>query len=191
MELRTKVNIEPSEDKISYNDPVMFIGSCFASSIGARIEMGRMPVMINPAGTVYNPVSVCNTLNNIISEKHYTQDDLSFHDGSWFSFYYSTEFKSDNHLTVIEKINRKSKEALAFLKNTKFLFVTLGTARVYRLKKTGEIKLKEGKSIYFYYPAAIFEIRIEELPLTDKRLLTYWKQDELNRVILTDKKKIL
>ncbi len=61
------------------------------------------------------------------------------------------------------------------------------------LVKAGEIKLKEKgeKSIKFYYPAAIFEIKIEELPLTDKRLLTSWKQDKLYRIILTDKKKLL
>ena len=76
MELRTRVNIEPSSDKITYNDTVMFIGSCFASSIGSLMKMGRMPVMINPAGTVYNPVSVSNTIDTIISGKEFTKEDL-------------------------------------------------------------------------------------------------------------------
>ena len=49
--------------RIKYDDKVMFIGSCFASSIGEQMEKGKMDVMINPAGTVYNPVSVCNTLD--------------------------------------------------------------------------------------------------------------------------------
>ena len=35
------------------------------------MEMGRMPVMINPAGSVYNPVSVCNTLDTITSGKEF------------------------------------------------------------------------------------------------------------------------
>ena len=43
MELRTTFRIEPSKDKITYNDPVMFIGSCFASSMGAQMAVGRMP----------------------------------------------------------------------------------------------------------------------------------------------------
>lgn len=139
MELRTKVIIEPSEDKITYDDRVMLIGSCFASSIGSRMEMGRMPVMINPAGAVYNPVSVCNTIETITSGKEFTQDDLSFHEGTWFSFYHYTDFSSDDPLKVLDKINRRSKEAFTFLKNAGFLFITLGTARVYRLKKTGGI----------------------------------------------------
>jgi hypothetical protein len=61
------------------------------------------------------------------------------------------------------------------------------------LEKAGAIKLKEkaGRSIYFYYPEALFDVKIEELPLTDKRLLTSWKQDKLYRIVLTDKTKLL
>jgi hypothetical protein len=139
MELRTTFNIEPSRDKISYNDPVMFIGSCFASSIGSQMEMGHMQVMINPAGAVFNPVSVCNTIDTITSGKEFVQDDLYYHDGTYLSFYHYTDFSSDDPVKVLGKINNKSKEALAFLKNARFLFITLGTARVYRWKKTGLI----------------------------------------------------
>jgi hypothetical protein len=70
MELRTTFAIEPSPDKITYNDRVMFIGSCFASSIGSQMELGHMQVMINPAGSVYNPVSVCNTLDTITKSRN-------------------------------------------------------------------------------------------------------------------------
>ncbi|MBE3093971.1 MAG: GSCFA domain-containing protein [Actinobacteria bacterium] len=139
MELRTTFNIEPSRDKISYNDPVMFIGSCFASSIGSQMEMGRMQVMINPAGAVFNPVSVCNTIDTITSGKEFVQDDLYYHDGKYLSFYHYTDFSSDDPVKVLGKINNKSKEALTFLKNARFLFITLGTARVYKWKKTGLI----------------------------------------------------
>ncbi len=139
MELRTIVTIEPSPFKITYNDQVMFIGSCFASSIGLQMEMGHMPVIINPAGAVYNPVSVSNTLDTILSGRRFAKDDLSFYNGTWFSFCHYTDFSSDDPEKVVEKINRKTGEALAFLKNAGFLFITLGTARVYRLMKTGLI----------------------------------------------------
>ena len=61
------------------------------------------------------------------------------------------------------------------------------------VEKDGKIKLKDkgGKSIFFYYPEILFDVKIEELILTDKRLLSSWKQDKLYRIILTDKKKML
>lgn len=139
MELRTTFKIEPSSDKITYNDKVMFIGSCFASSIGSQMKLGQMPVLINPSGTVFNPISVCNTINTITEEKEFVLNDLYCHDGNYLSFYHYTDFSSDDPAEVLERINSKSKEALTFLKSAKFLFITLGTARVYRWKKTGVI----------------------------------------------------
>jgi hypothetical protein len=139
MELRTTFPIEPSADKITYNDRVMFIGSCFASSIGSQLDSGHLPVMINPAGTVFNPVSVCNTLDTIIREKEFLPEDLHFYDGTWISFYHYTDFSSEDSSKVLEKINRRTKEAFDFLKKTSYLFVTLGTSRVYKFKKSGLI----------------------------------------------------
>jgi hypothetical protein len=136
MELRTTFRIEPSKDKITYTDPAMFIGSCFASSIGAQMAVGRMPVMINPSGAVFNPVSVCNTLDTITSEKMFTLEDLHFYDGTWVSFNHSTDFSSEDALNVLDKINKRSQEALEFLKHARFLFVTFGTSRIYKLKKS-------------------------------------------------------
>jgi hypothetical protein len=139
MELRTTFKIKPSPYKITYKDPVMFIGSCFSSLIGSQMETGHMPVMINPSGTVYNPVSVCNTLETIISGREYSQDDLFLYNGTWLSFNHYTDFSSDDPSKTIQKINSKSKEAFSFLKRARFLFITFGTARIYRFKKSGEV----------------------------------------------------
>ena len=84
-----------------------------------------MPVLINPAGAVFNPVSVCNTLDTITGGKEFLQKDLHFYDGTWLSFYHYTDFSSEDPSMVLEKINRRSKEALGFLKHARFLFVTL------------------------------------------------------------------
>jgi hypothetical protein len=139
MELRTTFEIIPSEQKISYYDPVMFIGSCFATSIGNRFQKGRMPVMINPAGTVYNPVSVCNTLDFIAEKKIYTSEDLYNYKGTWISFDHYTDFSSTDCEEILERINRRSEEAHSFLSSTRFLFVTFGTARTYIWIKSGKI----------------------------------------------------
>ena len=139
MNLRTTFNIDPSPTRITYDDRTMFIGSCFASSIGEQMEKGKMSVMINPAGTVYNPVSVCNTLDSITTGREFVKEDLCFHDGMWLSFYHYTDFSSADPDKTLNKINSRLKEASAFLKSSAFLFITLGTARIYRLKKTGKI----------------------------------------------------
>ena len=139
MELRTTFKIEPSPHKITYDDRIMLIGSCFASSIGEQMKKGKMTVMINPSGTVYNPVSVCNTLDLITAGEEFTKDRLHFHEGIWLSFFHYTDFSSQDADNSLLKINRRLREASLFIKSTSFLFITLGTARIYRWKKTGQV----------------------------------------------------
>jgi len=174
MELRTTFSIEPSPDKITYNDHVIFIGSCFATSIGSQLEMGHMPVMINPAGTVFNPVSVCNTLDTITKGKEFHRDDLHFHNGTWLSFYHYTNFSSDDPSAVLEKINSKSKDAFDFLKRSRFLFITLGTARVYKLRKSDLIVSNCHK-----IPSEQFEPKL----LSVDEIVTQWTE-QLNNLHL-------
>lgn len=174
MELRTVINIEKSPDKISYADPVAFIGSCFASEIGSKLAEGKMPVMINPSGTVYNPGSVINTLDLVISEKDLTKDDLFFHNSTWLSFSHYTDFSSDDPDKVIMKINHSTSKAHEFLRKAHFLFVTFGTARVFRLRKTGAIVSNCHK-----LPASHFEREL----LTTNEIVSLWNDqlDILNR----------
>jgi len=172
MELRTKVTIAPSPEKITYNNGAMFIGSCFASSIGSQLEMGKMPVMINPAGSVYNPVSVCNTLDTITSGEEFLRNNLYNNNGTWLSFFHYTDFSSDDPLKVLEKINNKSGKALSFLKKAGFLFITFGTARVYRFKQTGQIVSNCHK-----LPSSYFETGL----LTVNEITELWS-DQLDRL---------
>jgi len=172
MELRTTVKITPSSYRITYSDPVMLLGSCFASSVGSQMLMGKMPAMINPSGVVYNPVSVCNSLNAIMNGKKYSKDDLYCQGNTFLSFNHSTDFSSDDPAKVLEKINRNSAEASEFLKNCNFLFITFGTARVYKWKKSGQVVSNCHK-----IPANQF---IPEL-LTVSEIVELWTE-QLNRL---------
>ena len=69
-------------------------------------------VMVNPAGTVYNPVSVCNTLDSITAGKEFIKDDLHFHDGMWLSFYHYTDFSSEDPDKTLDKINSKTERGI-------------------------------------------------------------------------------
>lgn len=172
MEFRTTFDIEPSPVKITYNDPSMFIGSCFSLSIGNQFTAGHLPVMINPSGTVYNPVSVANTIDSIISGVHYRQTDLYNHNGLWLSFNHYTDFSSENADEVLDRINGRMDEALKFISSAKFLFITFGTARVYRLKKSGRIVSNCHK-----IPSSEFTHEL----LTVSDIVKLW-DDQLNRL---------
>ena len=54
MEFRTKIDIERSASQIAPCARMLFVGSCFADSIGKRFEEERFPVTVNPFGTMDN-----------------------------------------------------------------------------------------------------------------------------------------
>jgi len=172
MELRTTFSITPSEGKITYDDKVVFIGSCFATSIGRQFELGHLPVLINPAGTVYNPVSVCNTLDKVTCGIPSAREDLYNSNGTWLSFDHHTDFASEDPEELLKTINERSKKALEFMSGASFLFITFGTARIYRWKETGKIVSNCHK-----LPAALFT---QEL-LTVNEIVDMWDV-QLNRL---------
>lgn len=165
MELRTTFRIDPSPGKISYSTPVMFMGSCFATAIGSHLQEGGMPVMVNPAGTVYNPFSVGNTLNSLISPPKPEREGLYRHGSRWISFDHYTDFSSSDPEKLLDKINTREEEARKFLSGARFLFVTFGTARVYRWKETGRIV-----SNCHRIPASFFSHEL----LAPEEIVSYW-----------------
>ncbi|MBI5010924.1 MAG: GSCFA domain-containing protein [Bacteroidia bacterium] len=139
MNFRTIITTGPPRNVISYRDHIMLIGSCFAAYMGEHMKMCKMPVMINPSGTVYNPVSVFNTIDSIISSKVISVNDLFYHNKTWLSFFHYTDFTSDDPEQLIKKINDINFRAGEVLKKAGFLFITFGTSRVYRHKESGLI----------------------------------------------------
>lgn len=62
MNFRTIVDIAPSEFHIGPCEELLFVGSCFADSIGQRFRIEGFPATVNPYGTMYNPASILHTL---------------------------------------------------------------------------------------------------------------------------------
>ncbi|MBQ8096520.1 MAG: GSCFA domain-containing protein [Prevotella sp.] len=62
MDFRTIVSVLQPGFFIEPLEPLLFVGSCFADSIGRRFEEEHFPVVVNPFGTMYNPASVLHTI---------------------------------------------------------------------------------------------------------------------------------
>jgi hypothetical protein len=172
MNLRTTFTIDPSSDKISYKTPVMFIGSCFASEIGSRMAEGKMEILINPSGVVYNPVSVGNTIDIILENRIFTEDDLYKYNGVNLSFSHYTDFTSEDATSALNKMNSVTRKAHLFLKKARFLFITFGTARVFRFKENDKIVSNCHK-----LPASFFSRKI----LTVDEITSVW-HETLNKL---------
>ena len=62
MEFRTIVDIPKPRFQIEPLEQLLFVGSCFAESIGHRFAEEHFPVEVNPFGVMYNPASILHTV---------------------------------------------------------------------------------------------------------------------------------
>lgn len=67
MDFSTRVDIPAPPFLIEPFEEMLFVGSCFAGSIGARFAEEHFPVVVNPFGVMYNPVSVLHTVERVES----------------------------------------------------------------------------------------------------------------------------
>ena len=65
MEFRTVVDIPKLPFQREPLQQLLFVGSCFADSIGQRFAEEHFPVTVNPFGTMYNPASVLHTVEQL------------------------------------------------------------------------------------------------------------------------------
>jgi hypothetical protein len=138
VKFHTIINIPKFGNQTGYSKKNMFMGSCFTENIGNRMAALKYKVDINPFGILYNPVSVANGLSVLLDGKKFTSADLIEADGLWHSFSHHGRFSSSNKKITLDAINYRIKSSAEFLKSTDFLFVTFGTAWVYKYKKTGQ-----------------------------------------------------
>lgn len=135
---QTLVEVPKYRCQTGYFQKCIFMGSCFTENIGNRMETLKYDVDVNPFGILYNPFSVSNGLRILLQQKVFKTEDLIFANGLWHSFSHHGRFSSADENLALEQINNRIKFSADFLKNAGFLFITFGTAWIYKFKKTGQ-----------------------------------------------------
>lgn len=136
---RTTVNTTRLNPGLNHQTPVMMVGSCFSDNIGNELKRLKIPVLLNPFGVLYNPMSIAKALKIIINNQEMNQDELILHDHLWHSFLFHGSFSGTSSHEVLQQIQNAIETAHHFLKKTEFLFITFGTAWVFKHKKTEQL----------------------------------------------------
>lgn len=166
---RTVVDIPASDIQIDYGQHTLMIGSCFTENMGAHMQLRKFPIIINPTGIVYNPLSALKVLELLLEKTTYTTADLIHSNGLWSSYDHHGSFSAPTAEECLERIESSLYTARAALKDTKVIFLTFGTSWVYRLKSTGRIVSNCHKQ-----PEQLFErslLTVDEIVEKYKKLL--------------------
>jgi hypothetical protein len=134
-QFRTTLTPTPAARPLQAESAFLALGSCFAQHIGGRLLDYKFSGIVNPFGTLFNPVSIANTLS--FSEEELVNSIVQIQDDVLVSFlahsvcYADTAEKLKSILREKQKLQKKAFAA------ADFVFLTLGTAFVY--EKEGKV----------------------------------------------------
>ena len=132
MDLLTKVNIPLPEWQIGYQDKILLLGSCFADNIGKKFEEYYFQISSNPFGTLYNPLSIANTLSPVPGSLL-----PIYHNGMWHSMMHHGAFSNVDKDELLRRCEQSLCHMDRALQEASVIIVTFGTAWVYEYQ--GEV----------------------------------------------------
>lgn len=133
MKFHTPFNIKKLPQPIKHTHALFLIGSCFTENIGDKLRHAKFKVHENPAGILFNPVSVVETVIDCIDNKVFSIEDLFQYNEGWHSWKHHSRFSDASPDAALHKINTAITEGHKALKEAEYLFLTLGSAWVYAL----------------------------------------------------------
>ena len=128
MRFRTELHLLPCDTKISHNEPILVLGSCFSQSIGEYLTKVKFQALVNPFGTLYHPASIYNVLRNCVLDKNPDKDRIVSTDDRILHYDYHSKVTGSNEAELLTNINKVNAVTSGFLKECKHIFITLGTS---------------------------------------------------------------
>ena len=139
MNLRTPVAIEPAGFRLGLQSVVLTAGSCFAEVMGGQLQANKFPVLSNPFGIIFNPISLALLLRTALKHGTLPENRLIETDGQWFHHDMHSRFTAGTREALLAETGQTMHRVSSFLPQTGCLILTLGTAWVYRLRADGEV----------------------------------------------------
>ena len=133
MDFHLSLTPQPLPVRIELRDPILLSGSCFTEHMASRLKHFKFPVLENPNGILFNPVSLSQSLIRAVDGHPYRSDELFCENGLWSSWDFHSRFSDPDPESALESMNRSVAETHAFLGQAKWAMLTLGSAYVYQL----------------------------------------------------------
>lgn len=149
---RTQTHKPKTLTSINHQHKIMMIGSCFAENVAEKMKAKKFNVLVNPYGVIFNPASIAQGIDFLLSKNEFTAEDLTHTPDEYLSFYHHSHFSAPTQQDCLRKINDRFLQAKDFLKTTDYIIITLGSSIAYRLKSTNNIVANCHK-----FPAKTFE----------------------------------
>lgn len=174
MEFRTEIKSDKSPYAIGVKDGFVTIGSCFSDAIGHRLSENKFEGLVNPTGTIYNPISIHNLLLMAIKGTAPRLDGYCSREQSFLHHDFHSVFFDSNQEALALKLKNLLAQLHKAIKSCRVLFITYGTAWVFEHRIAQQIVANCHK---------VPQVQFNKFLLTQKRALESF--EEMMQLLLT------
>ncbi|WP_192821491.1 GSCFA domain-containing protein [Rufibacter sp. LB8] len=140
MQFRTEIEIPAAAKPLDRAQGIVTLGSCFAEVIGRKLEQTKAKALVNPFGTVFNPLSVHKLVAAALTQDfEFLEQGMVQQQGRWVHYDFHSSFAQEQPEVLLQNLREKLIQVGEFLKTAQALLLTWGTAFVYERLDTGAV----------------------------------------------------
>lgn len=156
--------IPASPFPISHASKVLSLGSCFAQTIGSKMQAAKFEVLVNPFGTLFHPLNLADLLKQAIPAAPMNSAGIVEREGVFVHYGAHSVVKGGSRAELEDNYTRQMLRLHHALKEATHLVLTLGTAWIYQHKEFGRVANCHKQA------AALFEKKLSSLEELEKGL---------------------
>lgn len=160
------------------------MGSCFAESMGKKMQDSKFDIVINPFGTIFNPIALQRLLKMALESSSFPENLYLEREEMHFHYLAHSQVMGYSLEQLRGKLNGELNLTKDYLENGNLLILTFGTSWIYELAESGEQVANCHKQ-----PGNNFNKRLLTLEeMTDALAATISELSEINphiKIILT------
>lgn len=139
MKWRTEITPPTLDVRIDHATPIAMFGSCFTDEIGMRLRDQLFDVAVNPAGTLFNPFSIADAIDDALHDRRFSADELFEVEGTWRTLRRHSRFALADREATLAMLNESLDTTRERLLGADLMIVTFGSAIVHRHLPSGAV----------------------------------------------------
>ena len=139
MKLQTQIPLQQAAGQIDYQSQLLLLGSCFVENMGQKLGDHKFRSTVNPIGILFHPKAIETFVSRSIRGSYFTTEDVFLKDGFWYCFDAHSNMVGASSEALLDNLNRAVELTASRIKECSHIVITLGTAWVYRHKKSKSI----------------------------------------------------
>lgn len=139
VKLTTEVSFPKAPLKLNYGQSLVLMGSCFSEHIGHWLRELQFQAQPNPTGIIYNPLSIAKHIELVLASGWESGHALMQSQGLYVHTDFHSQFAHPDKAEAWRNIEKATNCLRNALLKSDVLFITFGSAVMFREKQGGEV----------------------------------------------------